>query len=73
MSPLKNLRPNCDEILRNKKLWALDLQQLRKVAESQLNELKSSDKSFYSNFIQIKLINEPKNDRKKEKFFKWWK
>jgi len=68
VSQKKDIRPNCSQILKEKKSWALDLQQLRKVAEIQLNELKPSDESFYSTFIQIKLKIEPK---KEENFLSW--
>jgi len=64
MSPSKNSRPNCDKILRDRKSWTLDLQQLRKLAKFQSEELEPSDKNFYSTFIQIKLKNEKKKEDK---------
>ena len=53
-----NLRPNCNEISRIRKFWALDLQQLKKLASIHVNELKTSDKTFYSNFNTIAMVNQ---------------
>jgi len=64
MSNRINSRPNCDQILRNKVSWALDTQKLKKLAKAELNELKPTDKSFYSTFMQIKLRNEPEKEEK---------
>jgi hypothetical protein len=58
MSPSKNSRPNCGDVLKVRESWALDFQQLRKVEEIKWNQIRPSDESFYSTFIQVKLKNE---------------
>jgi len=49
----KNKRPNCDEILSNKKSWSLSLSELQNDREFKLKEMIFSD-VFHSHFIEIK-------------------
>ncbi len=52
-SPKAKKRPDCEQILGKKKLWAIDFNYLQN-SENQLNELKSRNKNFLSTFIQKK-------------------
>jgi hypothetical protein len=47
-------RPNCDEMLAEKNLWALDFNELKTVFERELIKLKHSKKIFCNNFIAVK-------------------
>jgi len=56
MSPIKNFRPNCDQILRDKNLWASDINELMdEFYELSLTE-QSVEESFHKFFIKTKLM-----------------
>jgi hypothetical protein len=66
----KNERPNCDEILSNKRFWSLSLSELQNDREFKSKEIVFSD-VFLSHFIEIKskiLLNSSKL-KKTEKYF----
>jgi len=55
MSPMKNFRPGCDQILREKSSWALDINKLEDDF-SQLSVTEQSiEESFHKYFIKTKL------------------
>jgi len=55
LSAVKSLRPNCDQILREKSSWALDINEID--SEFSLSSLtaKSIEDSFQEFFIKTKL------------------
>jgi len=56
MSNKKNLRPNCEQMMREKKFWALELRRLKQISANELENLKHSvDESFHSTFIKLRL------------------
>ncbi len=54
---IQNVRPNCDVILRDKNLWAINLEELEK--DSKVNEMNfdwgSNGNSFAHHFYKIKV------------------
>jgi hypothetical protein len=53
-SSQKNKRPNCEEILRDKNLWALSLSALESNTDFQSKRMKYSEDIFHLNFIEMK-------------------
>jgi hypothetical protein len=61
VSANKNFRPHCQQLLNNKSLWALDMNQLKEVIiNEKLNGLTvtemSIEQNFFKYFIQTKLM-----------------
>ncbi len=53
-APQKNKRPNCEEILKDKNLWALSLSALESDTEFQSKRMKYSEDIFHLRFIERK-------------------
>ncbi len=52
LSHIKNKRPNCEEILRQRVSWGLSLSELQNNANYELGS--ASDHKFYFGFIEMK-------------------
>jgi len=50
----KNKRPNCEEILKEKDFWSLDLSDLKSDYEFNSKKMKYSDNVFHSHFVEVK-------------------
>jgi hypothetical protein len=50
-------RPDCEKVLSEKNLWALNLNQLMKKKFEIDNQKKSIEENFYSYFIETKIKN----------------
>ncbi len=48
------MRPNCDQILAEKKLWALNYNELKNNYNSELIKLNDSEKIFAENLFHLK-------------------
>jgi hypothetical protein len=53
-TPQKNKRPNCEEILKDRNLWALSLSSLESDTEFQSKRMKYSEDIFHLHFIEMK-------------------
>jgi hypothetical protein len=62
----KNKRPNCDEILLNKRFWSLSLSELQNDRELKSKEMVFSNDIFHSYFIKMKseILNSSKKTKK---------
>jgi hypothetical protein len=49
-----SMRPNCDQILAEKKLWALNYNELKNNYNSELIKLNDSEKIFAENLFHLK-------------------
>jgi hypothetical protein len=61
VSEIKNLRPDCEQLLNNKSLWALDMNELKEVIiNEELNRLTITEipieQNFCKYFIKTKLM-----------------
>ncbi len=54
VSPQKNKRPNCEEMLLNNDVWSFSLSELKNDGDFKSKEMVFSDDIFHSHFIQVK-------------------